>query len=288
MVVAAALGAGAACDRGVEHGDGREAPARARATVDEVTDDAGVRHSLEVPPRRIVSLVPAATEVLRVLAADTLLVARTDFDTASALSHLPSVGGGLHPSLEALSELRPELVIRFSGPQDEATPRRLSAMGIRHFAVRPDGIEDVRRMIRSLARIVDEVERGEELVSGIDDALEEVARRTAQEPPVRVAYLTGGSPPWAAGPGTFIDELLEIAGGSNAFHDLGSLYAAVSLEELAVREIDMILVPAGARTGVRVPGVEVREVSALTLSPGPRLAEAAREIAVILHPGAFR
>ncbi|MEX0979776.1 MAG: helical backbone metal receptor [Gemmatimonadota bacterium] len=253
-----------------------------------VVDDAGVRHDFTEPPSRVVSLVPSSTEILRALGAGDLLVARTDFDTARALAELPSVGGGLHPSLEALVSARPDLVIRFAGEQDVTTPARLSERGIPHFAVRPDGVDDVRRIIRSLSQIVGTPDAGAELVDRIDSDLAEILGRVEGEPPVRVAFLMGGSPPWAAGPGTFIDELIRIAGGVNVFGDLGSLYAPVSLEEIAVRDIDVVLHPGGDATGLRVGEVPVRRVSELTQSPGPRLGEAAREIARILHPDVFR
>lgn len=252
-----------------------------------LVDDAGVRHDFAKLPERIISLVPSSTEILRALDGEDHLVARTDFDTAQALADLPSVGGGLHPSLEALAAVRPDLVIRFAGEQDVTTPARLSERGIRHFAVRPDGIDDVRRIIRMLARIIGEDERGRTLVAEIDRDLAEIEARVEGETPVRVAYLMGGSPPWVAGPGTFIDELIGIAGGVNVFDDLESLYAAMSLEEIVVRDIDLVLHPAGGAGSVRLGDTPVREVSVLTQSPGHRLPEAAREIARLLHPDLF-
>ena len=75
-------------------------------------------------PTRIVSLVPSATRTLQALQVADLLVGRTDYDTMGGIGHLPSVGGGLDPNPEALLLLDPDLVIRFDGQADPATPDR--------------------------------------------------------------------------------------------------------------------------------------------------------------------
>ena len=70
----------------------------------------------QAPPRRIVSLLPAATETLFALGAGDRVVGRTRYDEDPAVAHLPSVGGGLDPSLEALVALRPDLVLAWEPP----------------------------------------------------------------------------------------------------------------------------------------------------------------------------
>ncbi|MGW8265204.1 MAG: ABC transporter substrate-binding protein, partial [Longimicrobiales bacterium] len=81
----------------------------------EITDVSGKTLALGEPPRRIVSLVPSASEILLSLGAFDRIVGRTDFDTAAVFRSLPSVGGGLHPNMEAILALEPDLVIRFAG-----------------------------------------------------------------------------------------------------------------------------------------------------------------------------
>ncbi len=239
-------------------------------------------------PRRIVSLVPSATETLVDLGARDRLVGRTDYDTAAALASLPSVGGGIQPDLEAVLALHPDLVIRFAGPSDPETPRRLEAMGIPTLAVRPDGIDDVRRMVGRLGALVDRRGEARALVAHIDSALSAVRARVGSLPPVRVAYLLGGSPPWVAGKGTFIGQLIEVAGGTNVFDDLERLYAPVSAEELAVRHVDLFLVEPGAGVDRSALGkTPVRDAPPGLETPGPDLGESAAALARILHPEAF-
>lgn len=253
-----------------------------------ILDAAGVEHRFERPPSKIISLVPSATETLLALGVGPRrLVARTDFDTAAAVAHLPSVGGGLDPSLEVLVVHEPDLVIHFLGPNSAGTVSRLAEFGIPSLAIRPDGIDDVRMMMRLLGRVTGELELADSLVATIDATLVRVGEAVRGRPPVRVAFLLGGPAPYAAGPGSYVHQLLTLAGGRNVFADLGQLYAQVSLESLVVREIDFILLPEGAEPP---PGVDrpVRFVPKSIQFPGPRLGEATLALAKILHPEAFR
>lgn len=252
-----------------------------------VVDAAGAEHRFERPPSKIISLVPSATETLLALGVGQRLVARTDFDTAAAVVHLPSVGGGLDPSLEVLVVYEPDLVIHFLGPNSAGTVSRFAEFGIPSLAIRPDGIDDVRMIMRLLGSVTGEVELADSLVATIDATLVRVGEAVRGRPLVRVVFLLGGAAPYAAGPGSYVHQLITLAGGQNVFADLGQLYAQVSLESLVVREIDFILLPEGAEPP---PGVDrpVRFVPESIQFPGPRLGEATLALAKILHPEAFR
>ncbi|MDX1567267.1 MAG: ABC transporter substrate-binding protein [Longimicrobiales bacterium] len=263
--------------------NGSEAPAPAIR----IQDDAGREVTLSEPPERIVSLVPSATETLVALGAGDRLVARTDYDTLPRLRSLPSVGGGLHPNLERLVALGPDLVIRFAGPSDRSTPSRLTELGIPHLAVRPDGIEDVRRIVRMMGQVARVPNRADSLVAEMDSTLSRIAGRVGSRPPRRVAFVLGGSPPWVAGPGTFVDELIHLAGGRNAFSDLGDLYGPVSREAFVARDIDLVLTTRRGELDFVPSDIPVRRVPAGVETPGLDLGESARILARILHPDAF-
>lgn len=251
-----------------------------------VSDAEGRTINLDGPARRIVSLVPSATLTLAALGAQGVMVARTDHDTASWTAALPSVGGGLQPSLEAIVALRPDLVIRFGGPQDTRTPASLDDLGIPHLAIRPDGIPDILETVRLLGRVSGRVPAADSLVARLEAGLDSVRTAAAELPPVRVAYVLGGDPPWVAGPGTYVHQLLELAGGVNAFADLETLYAAVSLEEFVARRIDLILTPQAGRLDARfLGGARIAAVGDALELPGPGVAEAAWTVFHVLHPG---
>jgi ABC-type Fe3+-hydroxamate transport system substrate-binding protein len=253
-----------------------------------VTDASGRTVAFSDPPRRIVSLVPAVTEMIVALGADDRLVGRTDFDALPAVRDIPSVGDGLQPDLERLLALEPDLVIRFEGPQDAVTGPALDARAIPHVGMRTDRIEDVRSILLQLGRLTRSDARAGVLVAELDAALDTVRARVAGHQRVRVAYLLGGDPPWAAGPDTYLGELLEIAGARNVFDDLDRPYAPISIEEFLVRAPDAYVVAKGTAVSERLSTrARVHEVSAGVETPGIGLGDAAREIARALHPEAF-
>jgi len=236
------LGERAVDDPGAEAG-----PSQGEGFPVHIQDATGSSLIFQEAPARILSLVPSATRTLQAVGAQGFLVGRTEYDTDSSLAHLPSVGGGLDPSLETLVALEPDLVIRFAGESDSSTPNRL-----------------------------------------MDTILADIQARVRELPRVRVAYILGGTPPWVAGPDTFIHELLAIAGGENVFSDLEALYGPVSLEEFLVRDIDLLLAPEGAEVLIPATTAPLVRVPPTLELPGPDLAEAARNLAEILHPGIFR
>jgi len=282
---ALALLSWAACAcREVPAGDAHQGAGRGTGRTLRIRDAAGKEHRFALPLRRIVSLVPSATETLRALGTADRVVGRTDFDTAAWVEAIPSVGGGLHPSIEAIAALRPDVVIRFAGTQDPATPARLDDLGIPDFAVRPDRIEDVLHIIHQMGALTGARAAAESLVAAIEAGLDSIRASAADLPPVRVAYVLGGDPPWVAGPGTYIDDLITVAGGVNAFADLSALYSAVSPEEFVSRRIDAILMHAGSDFDRRLArGRPVLLVGAAVEIPGPSVVAAARDIARLLR-----
>jgi iron complex transport system substrate-binding protein len=253
-----------------------------------LTDAAGRAWVFQAPPTRVVSLVPSATRTLEGRGARHLLAGRTAFDTTESLAPLPSVGGGLHPNLENLLALRPDLVIRHGGQSDRATPRRLDEGGVAHLAVHTRGLDDVRALIRDLGLITDRGPQADSILEDMDARFQDIRARIAGRPPVRVAYILGGNPPWVAGPGTFIHELLAISGGENAFADLKAPYGPVSPEELLVREIHLVLAPEGSEVFLPSSALTLIRVHPDVEIPGPDLARLARELAALLHPQVFR
>jgi iron complex transport system substrate-binding protein len=221
------------------------------------------------------------------------MVGRTDYDTATALRSLSSVGGGLNPNLEAILALAPDLVIRFAGDSDVLTPLRLDQMGISHLAVRPEGIRGIRKVIRDLGTITEKTGRADTLLARMDATLAGIEGRIDSLPVVRTAYLLGGAPLWVAGPESYIHELILAAGGENAFSDLGGSYGPVNLEVVLSRRIDLFLAGEGAdltflETHASLLDLPLKRVSAAVEIPGPHVAEAALELARALHPEAFR
>jgi iron complex transport system substrate-binding protein len=254
-----------------------------------VVDASGSQRFFATPARRVISLVPSATQTLRALRTDSLLVGRTDFDVQDWLAHLPSVGGGLQPNLEEIVALSPDLVIRFHGEQDSRTPARLDDLGIMHIAVRPDRLQDLYAGAILLGRVTGADSAADSLVRALEAGLAELSQRVEQLPRLRAVYVLGGTPPWVAGPDTYIDEIIRLVGGDNAFQDLGVLYSAVSPEELRAREIDVVLVSDASQFDATLtPQARIVEIGDALEIPGPHVVDAAWRVAELLHGTSLR
>ncbi len=289
LVASLALACDAAPESAQRQRDGAAGPTvkpGVEQPVIELVDAAGRTHRLDGPARRIVSLVPSATATLVAIGARDRLVGVSDYDV---LDSLPSVGGGLEPNLEALVALEPDAVLRFAGEQDPRTPARLDALGIRHVAVRPVDLDDLYETNRILGRLTGREPAADSLSAAIRLGLERLSRSVEGLPRKRVVYMLGGSPPWVAGPGTYITEMLELVGADNVFDDLDAPYSAVSPEELRSRDVDVVLVPrAGAHDEALTPGARVEVVGDALEVPGPDVVRVVREMAEAVHGRSLR
>lgn len=255
------------------------------------------------PTRRVVSLIPSVTEVIQALGAGDRLVARTDYDTDPALADLPSVGRGLTPSLERLTMLQPDLVVSWPDNISRSITTRLADLGIDVYTPEIQTLADMYETTRALGRRLGTEGAADSLVDGIRNELQALRAALEGRPPRTVFYIVWYDPPTTAGPGTYIHELIEIAGGTNAFADARALWPQVSLEEVVRRQPDMLIVPKGTGLDLDVKRLHtsvgwrdlravregrIAEVDAeLFGRPGPRVGEAARRLARILHPEAF-
>ena len=255
-----------------------------------VTDDAGRAVALAAPARRIVSLAPSSTELLFAIGAGDRVVGRTTWCRypAAALS-VPVVGDGLNPNVEAIAARRPDLVVLYASALNETAARQLERLGIPAVILRQDLLEDVARDARLLGRLTALAGPADSVARAIEAVLAASAPRTA----VRVAVVVWDNPPMVIGAGSFLDQLITLAGAHNAFHDLRSASATVSLETIAARDPDVVITLADSGEA-RPPALAaarewqvvraVRERRVLTLPgtlfgrPSPRAAAAVAEL----------
>jgi iron complex transport system substrate-binding protein len=265
----------------------------------EAVDDAGRTIRLAEPARRIVSLMPAATETVIALGAESLLVGRTDYDDA-ALAHLPSVGGGLTPSVELLVSLRPDLVIAWEEAGAARIRPRLEALGIAVFAVATRDTAGIFANVERFGRLTGESGRAERLAAEMRRELAAVSASVAGREPPAVLYMIGLDPPMVAGPNLFIGEIVEVAGGRNIFADATAPSPQISLEEIVRRQPEIVLIPAAGASSISIerlastPGwrelIESGETRFHALPPdvlhrpGPSVVAAARLLRDVIHP----
>lgn len=264
-----------------------------------VMDDRGRELLLHEPPERIVSLIPAVTELLFALDAGDRLVGRTRYGTRpSGARGVPSVGEGVRPSLEAVLARAPDLVVLFHGVGNRRVLDRLEELGVPVLAVRHDGFADLERNVERLGAITGRDEEARVLSHVITCQLESVARTVDARPRLRVYYEVWGDPPVTVGGGSYLDSLIAVAGGRNVFGDLEAASPTVGLEAIVARQPEVVVRdgsrPGGAPPPDERPGWDalaavrsgdVRTVDGeLVHRLGPRVGRAAAVLAATLHP----
>jgi ABC-type Fe3+-hydroxamate transport system substrate-binding protein len=197
---------------------------------------AGAGHA---PVRRIVSLAPSLTELLFALGAGSQVVGRTVYCLyPPAARAVPSVGDGLNPSVEAIAARHPDLVLLYRSPQTETAARQLDALGIPTMLLRDDRMEDVARAARVLGRATGRRAAGDSIAR----VIEALVAAPIPPPHARVAFVVWDAPPIVIGGGSYLDELVTMAGAENVFHDLDTPSATVSLETIASRDPEWIAI----------------------------------------------
>jgi ABC-type Fe3+-hydroxamate transport system substrate-binding protein len=205
-----------------------------------VVDDAGDTLTLVAPARRIVSLIPAATELLFAIGADSSVVGRTQYcDFPTAAGAVPNLGDGIKPSIEVVLARRPDLVILYNSGQNAAVAGRLRELGIAPLRVNTDALSDVPRVARMLGLLTGH-QRGADSVTAVFDTALAHATRPARTPRPKVLLLVWEQPPMTIGRGSFLSELIERAGGENLFADVAASSGVVSIEAVAARNPDLI------------------------------------------------
>lgn len=272
---------------------GERAPAVGHIVV---VDDLGDTVRLARPAPRIVSLIPATTELFFAVGLGSALVGRTTWcDFPAAAADVPNIGDGLQPNLEAIVATRPDLVVLYNSTQNLAAAERLRGQGIPAIVVSTDRLADVPRVARLLGQLGGRAEAGDSLAAAFERQLAEATRPPEGTPP-RVLILAWDQPPIVIGGGSFLSELVSRAGAENVFGDLSAASAPVSLEAIAGRPADMVLVFGDSLPGYAarpewqaVPAIRDRRFvylpAGLFSRPGPRSTEALRVLEAALDRG---
>jgi len=262
-----------------------------------VLDDTGRRLSTAEPRIRVVSLVPALTDIVVELGGSASLAGRTRFDADARIAHVPSMGGALDPSLEAIVQARPDLVIVWADTDSRGVAERLESLGLPVYGAVVGSIDDVRRHTRALGSLLGRGDAAEKLMRRIEAGLH--AARPPEpfaDPPV-VLVVLWPRPIMTSGRGTFIDELIRLVGARGAFDDLDVAWPTVSFEAVLQRDPDLILLAMddpeeyrgsmgwiddssfwGTLRAVKAGRVHLVDADTFT-RPGPAMVHAAAELA---------
>jgi len=261
-------------------------------------------------PARIVSLVPAATEMLFAVGAGPQVVGVSSFDAwPPEVATRARVGALLDPDVERILALRPQLVVIYD--TQEELRQQLSRAGIASYGFRHGGLAEVWSTVRDLGRRSGHAPAAGTLARDLAARIEAVSSRVAGRPRPRTLLVFGRDPAalrsvHASGGTGFLHEVLDAAGGENVLADVARESVAVTTELLLARAPAHIVevrpgAPIGpdAAAGLRdawrvlpaIPAVRDGRISVLVgdefVIPGPRLVVAVDRLARALHPDAF-
>jgi len=256
---------------------------------------------------RIISIVPAVTEMLFAIGAGPEVVAVSSYDRyPEAVGALPRVGALLDPDVERILSLAPDLVVVY-GSQSHLIAQ-LEGARIPVFSYRHGGLADVTATMRALGRRTDHAREADAAADAVERRLEAIRDRVRERPRPRTLLVFGRGPltlrnVYAAGGVGFLHDLLTLAGGEDVFGDVPRESVQTTTETLLARAPEVILeiraeAPADVERERRVwaalpsvPAVRANRIQFLTGSemvvPGPRVVEAAERLARALHPEAF-
>jgi iron complex transport system substrate-binding protein len=256
---------------------------------------------------RIVSLVPALTEMFFAIGAGPQVVGVGSFDQfPPEVSKLPRLGALLDPDTERILSLRPTLAAIYGSQTD--LQAQLGRAGIRAYVYRHGGIETIYRTMRELGAATSRESQAERLVRGLQSRVDAVRTRVRGRAKPKVLLVIGRQPGtlreiYVSGGVGFLHEMLEIAGGRNVFADVARESAQPSQETILARAPDVVVevhaegmfktssvdkekavwAPLSSLPAVRNKRVHVL-VGQYLVVPGPRFAEAAETLARTIHP----
>ena len=259
----------------------------------------------QLKPARIVSLIPAVTEMLFAIGAGDQVVGVSTFDTyPKEATTRPRVGGLFDPNFEAILTLRPDLVIVY-GSQEELI-RRLGVASIPIYSYRHAGLADITTTLRAVGKRVGHGSEADALAANIERDLDAVRKSVAGKPRPRTLMVFGREEAsmrglYVNGGVGFLHDMLEAAGGANVMADVKREGLQISLEQLLSRAPDVVLElrvterwasdrqarEEAAWKAVSIPAVRAGRVHFLPdeflTVPGPRVVSAVKAIADVLR-----
>ncbi len=282
------------------------APTAAALTM---TDELKNTITLAGPAQRIVSLAPNLSEILFAIGAGSQEVGRDDFsDYPPEVKSIPSVGGSmgkLNP--EAIVSLKPDLVLATDiNTADQV--QSLQKLGLTVYMLpNPNNLSEMYTNLETVAKLAGRQAEAAKLIDSLKKRVAAVDSKIAgvKERPLVYYELDATDPnaPYTAGPGSFVDQLIQEAGGKNVGSILKDQWAQISVEQLLVQNPDIIILGDNAY-GVTVDSIKQRagwsNIKAVqdgkiftfddnTVSrPGPRLVDGLETMAKLFHPELFQ
>lgn len=275
-------------------------PASNEANRHQFTDGIGRKVAIAPHPQRIISLAPSITETLFALGLGDRIVGVTAFcDFPPEAQTKEKMGDTLHPNLERIIALKPDLILVSTASQLESLTRRLDALHIPVYALSTHTISEVVASIRALGEITGATEWAMAITTDMERRINAVRQRVKDQPRPRVLYVIQNGPLITAGRNTFINDLIEIAGGQSISAEETTDYPQFSRETVVARAPQVIVsseshghalidLDALRRDFAVAPAVQQNRIALVTTDlldrPGPRIVDGLEQMMRALHP----
>lgn len=269
------------------------------ANAARMRDDLGRIVTLNMPARRIVSMAPSVTENLFAIGAGKKIVGVIAPDDHPGVRNVTRVGDFYRPSIERIRALKPDVVLIDSATADAAAMELLeSRLKAPVYVQRSLHFGDVTRHLDQLGKIAGAQAGAKKTIGEIQQKVAKAKRIAAGKPRVRVFVEINAAPLYAAGPGSFVDDLISLAGAKNVVTK-GAPFPMYSKEAVIAADPDFYIIAQGGEMGRSAPHTRlqpplnrlravrtrrVREIDAdILLRPTPRMADGLVALAKALH-----
>jgi iron complex transport system substrate-binding protein len=269
----------------------------------EVTDEAGRRVRLPLKIDRIVSLAPNLTEIVFAVGAGNSLVGDTEYcDYPEAAKRVAKIGDTMHPSVERIIALKPQIVLVSTASQLEAFTKQLDEQQIAVYVTNPRNLEEVFHSIETLGALFGRNDNAGAIVADLRRRAAAVESAMRSVTPLKVFYQVSGEPLYTIGRDAYLTDLVRRAGGVSVTAEVPGAFPRFSDEAALAARPEAIILPSGDAMGTAnstIPSSLKNSPAALNgrvykirddhLSrPGPRLIDGLEEMARALHPEAFK
>src|SRR6185369_8689909 len=215
-----------------------------------LTDDAGRTVSVPFKVDHVISLAPNLTEIVFAVGGGGQLVGRTSYcDFPAEAKSVAEVGDTLHPSLERIISLKPQVVLISTASQLEVFTQQLQSQNIAAFITDPRDLEGVFRSIEQIGEILGKKEQAATLVQTLRQRTGAVEQAVKQREPVRVFYQLSGEPLYTAGRDSFTTDLMRRAGAISVTADVPGAWPRYSAESALAAKPDAIILATGGSMG---------------------------------------
>ncbi len=279
----------------------REAQTVQKDTGITITDSFNRTVTLEKPAERVVSVAPSITETIFALGKGDILKGRTDYcDYPAEVSAIPSIGSLKEPDIEAIAELNPDIVIASTHFTEESVDK-LTALSIPVVVLADqDSFEGAYKIIEDVAKLIGAESKAAAITGSMKETVTTVLNKVKGKETPSVYYVIGFGEygDYTAGGDTFINQIIEMAGGNNIASGIKGW--SFSLEQIVESDPDIlvcskywnakdsIMKTNGYKDLRAVKDGNLFEIDSNMLDrQGPRLANGLLALAKIIHPDLF-